>query len=113
MVKNPPANAEDIKDEGLVPGLGRYPGEGNDNPLQYSCQENPMDRETLWVPVPGVAQSWTQLRTRQESVLGILLMVLAFLTFLPSQTSLPVLQMRKLMHVEVKRSAQSHRASEW
>ena len=72
-----------------------------------------MDRETLWVPVPGVAQSWTQLRTRQESVLGILLMVLAFLTFLPSQTSLPVLQMRKLMHVEVKRSAQSHRASEW
>jgi len=62
VVKNPPANAEDIQDEGLVPGLGRYPGEGNDNPLQSSCQENPMDRETLWVPVPGVAQSWTQLK---------------------------------------------------
>ena len=41
MVKNPPANAEDA---GLIPGSGRSPGEGNGNPLQYSCLENPMDR---------------------------------------------------------------------
>ena len=43
VVKNPPANAEDIRDVGLIPGLGRSPGRGNDNPLQYSCLEN-MDR---------------------------------------------------------------------
>ena len=41
MVKNPPANAGDT---GLIHGLGRSPGEGNDNPLQYSCLENPMDK---------------------------------------------------------------------
>ena len=40
-VKNPPANAGAGKDVGLIPGLGRSPGEGNGNPLQYSCLENP------------------------------------------------------------------------
>ena len=44
MVKNPPVNAEDIIDPGLIPGMGRSAGEGHDNPLQYSCLENPMDR---------------------------------------------------------------------
>ena len=44
VVKNPPANAETAGDMGLIPGLERSPGEGNDNPLQYSCLENPMDR---------------------------------------------------------------------
>ena len=44
-VKNLPANAGDAKDEGLIPGLGRFPGVGNGNPLQYSCLDNPMDRE--------------------------------------------------------------------
>ena len=43
-VKNPPAKAGDIRDSGLSPGLGRSPGEGNGNPLQYSCLENSMDR---------------------------------------------------------------------
>ena len=42
--KNPPANAGDARDAGSIPGLGRCPGEGNGNPLQYSCLENPMDR---------------------------------------------------------------------
>ena len=42
LVKNPPAN--DIKDAGSIPGLGRSPGEGHGNPLQYSCLENSMDR---------------------------------------------------------------------
>ena len=44
MAKNPPANAGDIRDRGLIPGSGRSPGEGKDNPLQYSCLKNPMDR---------------------------------------------------------------------
>ena len=44
MVKNPPANAGNIRDAGLIPGWGRSPGEGHSNPLQYSCLENPMDR---------------------------------------------------------------------
>ena len=44
MVKNLFANAEDIRDAGLIPGLGRSPGGGHDNPFQYSCLENLMDR---------------------------------------------------------------------
>ena len=44
VVKNPPANAGDVRDRGLVPGAGRSPGEGHDNPLPYSCLENSMDR---------------------------------------------------------------------
>ena len=53
MVKNPPANAGD---PGLIPGLGRYPGERNGNPLYYSCLENSMDRGALWASVHGVAR---------------------------------------------------------
>ena len=45
MVKNPPANAGDA---GLIPGSGRYPGEGHGNPLQYSCLGNPIDRGAWW-----------------------------------------------------------------
>jgi len=44
VVKNPPANARDTGDLGLIPGLGRSAGEGNGNLLQYACLENPMDR---------------------------------------------------------------------
>ena len=44
MVKKPPANLGDIRDTGSIPVLGRSPGEGNGNPLQYSYMENPMDR---------------------------------------------------------------------
>ena len=50
MVKNMPVSAGDIRDEGSIPGLGRSPGEGNGNPLQYSCLENPMDRGAWQVP---------------------------------------------------------------
>ena len=46
---------------GSVPGLGRSPGEGNGNPLQYSCLENSMDRGAWWATVHGVAKSWTGL----------------------------------------------------
>ena len=47
MVKNPPANAEDPRGSGSIPGLGRSPGKGHSNPLQYLCPENPMDRGAL------------------------------------------------------------------
>ena len=59
MVKNPPANAGDIRDMGSIPGLGRSPGGGNGNPLQYSCLENPMDRGVWWTMVHIVAMGWT------------------------------------------------------
>ena len=50
-MKNLPANAEDIRDMGSIPGLGRAPGGGHDNPLQYSCLENSRDRGAWWATV--------------------------------------------------------------
>ena len=58
-VKNLLASAGDIRDVDSIPGLGRSPGEGHGNLLQYSCLENPMDRGALWMTVHGVAKSWT------------------------------------------------------
>ena len=58
VVKNALANAGDV---GLIPGSGRSPGEGNGNPLQYSCLGNPMDRGAWWAAVHGVTKNWTQL----------------------------------------------------
>ena len=55
MVRNLPANAGDIRDTGSIPGSGRSPGEGNGNPFQYSCLENPMDRGAWRAMVHGVA----------------------------------------------------------
>ena len=63
MVKNPPANAGDAGDRGLIPGFRRSPGVGNGNPLQYSCLENSMDRGARWATVLEVVKSWTQLST--------------------------------------------------
>ena len=57
MIKNPPANAGDIRDADSIPGLGRSPGGGQGNPLQYSCLENPMDRGAHRATVHGVAES--------------------------------------------------------
>ena len=59
VVKNPPANAGDVRDVGSICGLGRSPGGGRGNPLQYSCLENPMDRGAWRATVHGVAMSWT------------------------------------------------------
>ena len=56
MVKNPPANA---RDTGLIPGLGRSPGIGNGNLLQYSCLENPTDRGAWQAAVHGATKSQT------------------------------------------------------
>ena len=55
-------NAGASGDAGLVPVLGRYPGGGHGNPLQYSCLENPMDKGAWSVTVHRVAKSWTQLK---------------------------------------------------
>ena len=61
MVKNPPANAGDMRDGGLVAGSGRSPGDGNGSPLQCFCLENPKDRGGWWATVRGVAKSQTRL----------------------------------------------------
>ena len=57
MVKNLPANARDKRDAGSMPGLGRSPGEGNGNPLWYSCLGNPIDRGAWWAAVQGLTES--------------------------------------------------------
>ena len=59
MVKDPPANAGDIRDAGSIPGLGRSPGERRGNTLQYSLLENSMGREAWQATVRGVTKSWT------------------------------------------------------
>ena len=61
VVKDPHANAGDIRDSGSIPGSGRSPGGGNDNPLQYSCLENPTDRRAWRATVHRVTKSWTQI----------------------------------------------------
>ena len=60
VVKNPPSDAE-VRNAGSTLGLGRSPGEGHGNPLQYSCLENSMDGEAWWVTVHGVEKSWIPL----------------------------------------------------
>ena len=59
VVKNPPANAGDIRDMGLILGSGRSPGGEHSNPLQYSCLENPMDRRAWQAVAHRVAKSQT------------------------------------------------------
>ena len=58
MVKNLPANARGIRDTGPITESGRPPGGEHGNPLQYSCLENPMDREAWWAAVHRVAKDW-------------------------------------------------------
>ena len=57
MVKNPPAKAGDVRDEGSIPGSGRSSGGGHGNSLQYSCQENPMDGGNWWAIFHRVTES--------------------------------------------------------
>ena len=67
MRKNIPANAGDIRDPGSITGLGRSPGGGNGNPLQYPCLENPMDRGA-WRATILWLQSWTGLNNEAQHV---------------------------------------------
>ena len=55
------ASACNVGDLGSIPGSGRSPGDGNGNPLQYSCLENPMDGRAWWATIHGVEKSWTRL----------------------------------------------------
>ena len=66
VVKNSPVNAGDIREAGSIPGLGRFPGGGHGNPLQYSCLKNPMDRGAWWAY--GVAKSQTELKQQHRSL---------------------------------------------
>ena len=66
MVKNLPVDAGDA---GLIPGLGRSPGEGNDNSLQDACPEDPMDRGAWWATVSGVVRVGHNLGTKQHNIM--------------------------------------------
>ena len=57
--KESASNAGNVRDMNSIPGLGRFPGEGHGNPLQYSCLENPLDRGAWWATVHRIAKSWT------------------------------------------------------
>ena len=73
VVKNPPGNAGDLRDMGSITGSGRSPGEGNGNPLQYSCLVNPMDRGAWRATVHRVTQSQTWLKRLSTQYYIILL----------------------------------------
>ena len=88
MVKNPLANAEGTRDVGLIPGLGNPLGEGDGNPLQYSCLENPMDRGAWRATVQRVTKSWTRLSTAQQQQ--------------PGQASVLILPARPLLSILLK-----------
>ena len=87
MVKNPPANAEDIRDTGSIPGSGKFLGGGQGNPLQYFCLENPMDRGAWRAAVYTVAKSQTrlkQLSTHMTGTWGLDGYPLMTLSFIPN-----------------------------
>ena len=67
LVKNLPASAGDARDPGLIPRSGGLPGEGNGNPFQYSCLENPVDRGAWQDVVHGIAKNWTRLSAQAHN----------------------------------------------
>ena len=78
MVKNLPANAGHTGDSGntgWIPELGRSPGEGNGNLLQYSCLDNPEDRGAWWATVHRVTKSWTGLSSHTHTQLSVCLLI--------------------------------------
>ena len=77
VVENPPASAGGVREAGSIPGLGRSPGEGHSNSLQYSCQENHVERGAWWAIIRGVTQSQTRLKWFSMRSLYCIVMVLA------------------------------------
>ena len=71
VVKNLPANVVDLRDAGLIPGLGKSPGGRHGNPPQYCRLENPIDRKAWWATVHKMVKSWTQLNARNSLFLQI------------------------------------------
>ena len=71
VVKSLSVNAGDVRDAGSIPGSGRSPGGRHNNPLQYSCLENPMDRGAWQAAVHGITQSWTRLKQFSTHTLEI------------------------------------------
>ena len=78
MVKSPPANAGDARDAGSILGLGRFPGEGHGNPLQYSNLENSMDTGAWQATVHGVTKSQTRLTFTTMLPGGLMVRIHAF-----------------------------------
>ena len=76
MVKNPPANAGEVRDTGSIPGSGRYPGGGHGKPPQYACLENPMDREAWQATVYRVTKSRTRVKGLSTHIWNHLLSLL-------------------------------------
>ena len=66
--KEPTCSAGDLRDTGSIPGLGRFPGEGHGNLLQFSCLENPMNKGAWQSIVHGVTKSWTQLKRQHACI---------------------------------------------
>ena len=79
-------SACNVGDPGSIPGSGRCPGEGHSKPLQYSCLENSMDRETWWATVHGAPKSWTHLKDSHTS-LSILSNIVNLIKYI-SETSI-------------------------
>ena len=84
VVKNLPASAGDLRDMGSIPGLGRSPGGGRGNPLQYSCLENPMDRGVWWATVHRVTKNQTRLKRQHTHTLRMPRNKFILVQFLPS-----------------------------
>ena len=80
VVKNPLPSAGDRRDMGSVPGLGRPPGGGHGNPLQYSCLENPTDRGAQWAIVHGVAQSQIRPKRLSRHIISRIFVLIIFTT---------------------------------
>ena len=73
METNPPASTGDVRDTGWIAGLGRSPGAGRGNPLQYLCLENTMDRGAWRATVQRDAQSQTRLKQLSAQILSLLI----------------------------------------
>ena len=71
MLKNLPASTGNVRDMGLIPGSGRSPGGGHDNPLQYSCLEKSMDSGAWWATVYGLSKGQTGLSTHARNILYV------------------------------------------
>ena len=74
LVKNPPANIGDARDSGLIPGLGRSPGEGNGNPLQYSCLKNSTEDIVGYSPWDGKESDTTEHAHNRDHTVFVLLL---------------------------------------